>query len=110
MPDLVDYAALGVIVLLSGSVAFGIEGPVRAVLALVFVTFVPGWAILTNWPAAARSSVVALSVLLSLAISTAVATVTLWPWFRYNQIQSRICWPVGLSEFHSDDEFDPNAV
>lgn len=76
--DLIDYAALAVIAVLAASVALGIEGPIRAVLALIFVTFIPGWAVLTNWNSAAKSSVLALSVLLSIAISTAVATTSLW--------------------------------
>ena len=59
-------------------IALGVEGPVRGVFALGFVTFVPGWAIVRNWPAAARYSIAALSVLLSLAICAALATITLW--------------------------------
>jgi hypothetical protein len=39
---------------------------------------VPGWAVVTNWASAARTSIVALSVLLSLAICAAAATITLW--------------------------------
>ena len=76
--DLIDYASLTTIVALMVLIVLGIEGPVRAFLALGFVMFVPGWAIVTNWTAAARSSIVALSVLLSLAISAAVATITVW--------------------------------
>jgi comEA protein len=63
---------------LAALVGLGVQGPVRAALALMFFTFVPGWAIVTNWTSAARISRVALSVLLSLAVCAAAATTTLW--------------------------------
>jgi comEA protein len=76
--EMIDTAALAVIVALAARVAFDQHGPVRGVLALLFFAFVPGWAVVTNWTSAARLSRVALSVLLSLAICTAAATTTLW--------------------------------
>jgi comEA protein len=76
--EMIDTAALAVIVALAALVGFDVGGPVRGVLALVFFAFVPGWAVVTNWTSAARVSRVALSVLLSLAICAAAATTTLW--------------------------------
>jgi comEA protein len=76
--EVIDLVSLAVILALAALVGLEVLGPVRAVLALVFFTFVPGWAIVTNWTSAARFSRVALSVLLSLAVSTAAATTTLW--------------------------------
>ena len=76
--EVIDLASLAVIVALAALVGLAVMGPVRAVLALLFFTFVPGWAVVTNWTSAARISRVALSVLLSLAICTAVATTALW--------------------------------
>jgi comEA protein len=76
--EMIDTAALAVIVALASRVGFDQGGRVRGVLALLFFAFVPGWAVVTNWTSAARLSRVALSVLLSLAISAAAATITLW--------------------------------
>jgi comEA protein len=76
--EVVDAAALAVIVVLAVLVGLGVHGPIRGALAIVFFTFVPGWAIVTNWRSPARFSRAALSVLLSLAICTAVATTALW--------------------------------
>ena len=76
--EVIDAAALAVIVALAVLVGLGVDGPVRGALSLVFFTLVPGWAVVTNWTSAARLSRAALSVLLSLAISAAAATTTLW--------------------------------
>jgi comEA protein len=76
--EVVDAASLAVIVGLAALVGLGVRGPVTAALALMFFTFVPGWAIVTNWSSAARISRFALSVLLSLAVCAASATTTLW--------------------------------
>ena len=75
---MIDSAALAVTAVLAVLVELGVTGPLRGVLALVFLTFVPGWAVVTNWTPAARLSRFALSVLLSLSICTAGATITLW--------------------------------
>jgi uncharacterized membrane protein len=74
----IDVAALAVTAILTALVAAGVRSPVRAVLALAFVAFVPGWAIVTNRTPIARSSRIALAVVLSLAVSAAAATITLW--------------------------------
>jgi uncharacterized membrane protein len=50
----------------------------RTLLTLAFTFFVPGRAIVTNWPAMARWSQAAMSMVLSLAVLTLLATVTLW--------------------------------
>jgi hypothetical protein len=77
-PELIDGAALAVILVLGALVILGVEGPVRGLLALAFVTFVPGWAVVTNWRTAAQSSMIALSVLISLSFCAGVATISLW--------------------------------
>jgi hypothetical protein len=53
-------------------------GPGRIVLAAGFVFFVPGRAIVANWPRMARWSEVAIPMVLSLAVTGLVATVSLW--------------------------------
>lgn len=56
----------------------GMAGPLRTVLAVVFVTFVPGWAFLDHVRLAEGTSRVALAVALSLTICTAASLVPLW--------------------------------
>ena len=53
-------------------------GPGRIVLALGFIFFVPGRAIVANWPRMARWSEAAIPVVISLAVTVLVATVSLW--------------------------------
>ena len=56
----------------------GASGLPRILLALGFTFFVPGRAIVTNWPRMASWSEVAMSVIFSLAAVTLLATVMLW--------------------------------
>jgi hypothetical protein len=72
--------------LLAGLIALGLivlayegwSGPPRVLLALAFTFFVPGRAIVSNWPQAARWSEVAISMVFSLTVLALVATITLW--------------------------------
>jgi hypothetical protein len=50
----------------------------RVLLSLVFLFFVPGRAIVSNWPGLARWSEAAMSMVLSLTVLALVATVALW--------------------------------
>jgi hypothetical protein len=50
----------------------------RILLAVGFVFFVPGRAIVTNWPRMAAWSKVAMPIVLSLTVLTLLATITLW--------------------------------
>jgi hypothetical protein len=56
----------------------GESGLLRIVLTLGFVFFVPGRAIVTNWPRMTSWSKVAMPMVLSLALLTLLATTTLW--------------------------------
>jgi uncharacterized membrane protein YoaK (UPF0700 family) len=56
----------------------GESGLLRVLLALGFAFFVPGRAIVTNWPRMARWSEVTTPVVLSLALLTLLAAITLW--------------------------------
>jgi hypothetical protein len=94
--DPLDAGAVVTTTALLGMVAAGLTGPVRIVLALAFVTFVPGWALLGLLPplkliAADRSSAVvgeaplvtgtakvAMAVALSLTLCTLSAQGLLW--------------------------------
>jgi hypothetical protein len=66
--------ALGLIVL----VAVDFWSALRLVLALLFTFYVPGRAVVSNWPRVARWSGIGMSVVFSLSILTLLATVTLW--------------------------------
>lgn len=76
--DVLDLIAAVVTVGLVAVVATGRAGLPRIVLALGFAFFVPGRAIVTNWPRLARWSEVAITMVLSLAVLTLVAMVSLW--------------------------------
>ena len=56
-------------------------GVARIVLALGFIFFVPGRAIVANWPRMARWSEAAIPMVISLAFTVLVATVALWVHF-----------------------------
>jgi peptidoglycan/LPS O-acetylase OafA/YrhL len=56
----------------------GWSGLLRILLALAFTFFVPGRAIVTNWPRMERWSQVALPMVLSLALLALLATISLW--------------------------------
>jgi hypothetical protein len=66
--------ALGLVVL----VAADFWPALRLVLALLFTFYVPGRAVVSNWPRVARWSGIGMSVVFSLSILTLLATVTLW--------------------------------
>jgi uncharacterized membrane protein HdeD (DUF308 family) len=56
----------------------GESGILRIALTLGFAFFVPGRAIVTNWPRMTSWSKVAMAMVLSLALLTLLATITLW--------------------------------
>jgi uncharacterized membrane protein len=62
-------------------------GGARLLLTLVFTFFVPGHAIVSNWPRLADWSDLGMSIVLSLATLVLLATVSLWLQFWH---------PVGL--------------
>ena len=63
------------------------SGVPRLILALAFVAYVPGRAIMSNWPSFARWSEAALSMICSVVVLGLVAAVALW---------SRFWHPVGI--------------
>lgn len=76
--DLLDAGAAVVAAALLVVVGLGITGVGRVVLALLFVTFVPGWAVLDYVPLATNASRVALAAALSLSLSTLTTVSVLW--------------------------------
>jgi uncharacterized membrane protein len=76
--DLLDLAGIVIAVGLIGVVAEGHAGIARVALALAFMFFVPGRAVVSNWPRLAYWSQFGMSMVLSLAILTLLATTFLW--------------------------------
>jgi len=76
--DLLDAVGMALSVGLLGLVVEGATGPARILLALAFAFFAPGRAIVSNWPRFAYWSEYGMSVVLSLAVLTLLATSTLW--------------------------------
>lgn len=80
---------------LAGAIAIGLitvtladrQSLPRILLTLAFACYVPGRAIVSNWPRLARWSEAAVSMIFSLALLTLIATVTLWAHYWH---------PVGL--------------
>jgi len=73
-----DGAAVAVSIALAVMIDVGASGVVRVVLALAFVCYVPGRAVIANWPSAQARSQVALPVVLSVSIVTLVSVIGLW--------------------------------
>jgi cation transport ATPase len=79
--DVLDLLAGLIAVALIAMIDLGRSGLPRILLTAGFAFFVPGRAIVTNWPRVTRWSTTAMSVVLSLATLTLLATVTLWAHF-----------------------------
>jgi uncharacterized membrane protein len=80
--------AAGLIVLTLGRWS----GVLRILMALAFTFFVPGRAIVTNWPRVARWSAATMPMVLSLAVLSLLATVALW---------ARVWHPVQIFEIEA---------
>ena len=75
---IVDLGAALVTAMLLLVAGFGLTGLPRVLLALVFVTFVPGWTVLNHVRLAEGTSRLALSVAFSLTLGTAATALSLW--------------------------------
>jgi small-conductance mechanosensitive channel len=73
-----DLAACVIAVVLLLVIAVDFSPPLRLVLALVFTFYVPGRAIVSNWPRMERWSAIGMSVVFSLGVLTLLAMITLW--------------------------------
>jgi len=78
LDDAIDLLAAAVAAGLSAVAAVGHAGLPRTLLALGFAGFVPGRAIVTNWPRLGAWSQAAIAMVLSIAIVTLVAMIALW--------------------------------
>jgi hypothetical protein len=79
--EVLDVLAAAVAVALLAMVQGNASGPPRVLLVLGFTFFVPGRAIITNFPRMARWSDLGASMLVSLGVLAFLATVTLWAHF-----------------------------
>lgn len=73
-----DEVAIAITGALTVLIVIDATGSLRALLALAFVCYVPGRAVVANWPAAQARSQVALPVLLSVSIVTLISVIALW--------------------------------
>ena len=76
--DLVDVGAALVTAGLLVVAGLGLTGPPRLLLALVFMSFVPGWVFLDHVRLAEGTAKFALAATLSLSLAAAVALASLW--------------------------------
>ena len=79
--EVLDVLAAVIAVALLVLVAADASGPLRILLVLAFTFFVPGRAIITNYPRMARWSDLGTSIVVSLGVLAFLATVTLWARF-----------------------------
>jgi hypothetical protein len=73
-----DVASVAVTCALGLAVVLDVSGSPRVLLALAFTVYVPGRAIVANWPTARARSEFALPIPLSLSVVTGVAVLSLW--------------------------------
>ena len=85
--EVLDVLAAVVAVALLALVAMDASGLPRILLVLVFTFFVPGRAIIANYPRMARWSDLGASIVVSLGVLAFLATVMLW---------AHLWHPVGL--------------
>lgn len=79
--EALDVLAAAVAVALLAMVQENASGLARVLLVAVFTFFVPGRAIITNFPRMARWSELGASMLVSLGVLAFLATVALWAHF-----------------------------
>lgn len=90
--EVLDVLAAAVAVALLAMVQENASGLLRVLLVLGFTFFVPGRAIITNFPRMARWSDLGASMLVSLGVLAFLATVTLWAHYWH---------PLGLFQFEA---------
>jgi hypothetical protein len=90
--EVLDVLAAVIAVALIAMVQANASGVARILLVLGFTFFVPGRAIVTNYPRMARWSDLGTSMVVSLGVLALLATVTLWAGFWH---------PLGLFQFEA---------
>jgi hypothetical protein len=98
--DLIDIGCVAVTVAVAIAVATNERNAFRAVVGVAFALYVPGRAIVSNWPRMAARSQLAAPVLFSVSILTLLATLTLWArqWHPLGLLEVE-CVAVGIALF-----------
>jgi uncharacterized membrane protein len=76
--QVLDLAAAGIAVMLLLLVLFNATGVPRLLLSVAFTFFVPGRAVVTNWPRMAGWADLAMCIAVSLGILVLLALIALW--------------------------------
>ena len=99
--NLIDVGCLAVTVAIAVAIATNERNAFRVVVGVLFALYVPGRSIVSNWPAMAARSNVAVSVLFSLSVLTLLATATLWAgyWHPLGLLQVE-CVAAGIALFN----------
>jgi hypothetical protein len=90
--DVIDLSAALITVMLLVTNFTDMIGVPRVLAALIFTFFVPGRAVVGNWPRMADWAGVAMSIVLSLGLMIFLATLMLW---------MKLWHPLGLFEFEA---------
>ena len=98
--NLIDVGCVAVTVAIAVAIATNERNAFRVVVGVLFALYVPGRSIVSNWPAMAARSNVAVSVLFSLSVLTLLATATLWAgyWHPLGLLQVE-CVAAGIALF-----------
>lgn len=116
-----DVAASVIALALLLLVAVDFSAPLRLVLALLFTFYVPGRAIVSNWPRMERWSAIGMSIVFSLGLLALLAMVSLWAglWhplalFLAESLASLVALALSLARRHqagnaSRNHFDATA-
>ena len=76
--QVLDIAAAGIAVMLLIFVLGNGPGEVRLLLAMLFTFFVPGRAVVSNWPRMAGWADLAMCIAISLGLLLTIALIALW--------------------------------
>jgi hypothetical protein len=76
--EMLDLVAAGIAVMLLLLVLFNGTGALRLLLAVAFTFFVPGRAVVSNWPRMEAWADMAMCIAISLGTTVLLALVTLW--------------------------------
>lgn len=76
--EVLDIAAAGIALVLLLLVLFNVTGPPRLLLTVVFTFFVPGRAVVSNWPRMEAWADMAMCIAISLGLLVTIALIALW--------------------------------
>lgn len=114
LADVLDLLAIVIALGLAALIYEHRTGAARIFLALAFACYVPGRAIISNWPKFGRWSAVAMPMVFSLALLALFATGSLWlhAWhplglFEWEAVVSVVGLLIGVMRRHSQRRRNP---